>query len=91
MALPHRSRKRRLSKVTANNECAVTGATLREDKAQPFVPTEIHVSTVEDDRGTLGILSIQTTEGMVEIAIDRQAADAIVNAIGATRTKLDQR
>ncbi|KRB23443.1 MULTISPECIES: hypothetical protein [Mesorhizobium] len=62
----------------------------RKDKARPFVPTEIHVSTVEDDRGTLGILSIQTTEGMVEIALDRQAADAIVNAIGAIRTKLDQ-
>ena len=62
----------------------------RKDKARPFVPTEIHVSTVEDDRGTLGILSIQTTEGMVEIAIDRQAADAIVNAIGAIRIKLDR-
>lgn len=62
----------------------------RKDKARPFVPTEIHVSTVEDDGGMLGILSIQTTEGMVEIAIDRQAAEAIANAVGAIRTKLDQ-
>lgn len=61
----------------------------RKDKARPFVPTEIHVSAVEDDKGTLGILSIETTEGMLDIALDAHAADAIVDAITAIRSKLD--
>ena len=39
----------------------------RPTKALPFVPTEIHVSTVEDDKGLLGILSIQTTQGILEL------------------------
>ncbi|RUV67385.1 hypothetical protein EOA50_29550 [Mesorhizobium sp. M1A.F.Ca.IN.020.30.1.1] len=60
----------------------------RMDKARPFVPTEIHVGTVKDDQGALGILSIQTTEGILDIALDLHAADAIVNAIGAIRSKL---
>ncbi len=51
-------------------------------RAPPFVPTEFHVSTVEDEKGALGILSIQTTEGLLDIVLDRQAADAIVKAIG---------
>ncbi|RAZ88503.1 hypothetical protein DPM33_23550 [Mesorhizobium hawassense] len=59
------------------------------DKASPFVPTEIHVVTVEDDKGALGILSILTTEGLLDIALDREAADAIVKAIGTIRPKLD--
>ena len=59
-----------------------------DKKAQPFVPTEIHVRTVTDEKGTLGILSIQTTEGLIDVALDRHAADAIVNAISAIRTKL---
>jgi hypothetical protein len=62
----------------------------RKDKAQPFIPTEIHVGTVKDEKGTLGILSIETTEGLVKIAIDWHVADAIMNAIGTIRSKLDQ-
>ncbi|MFD1983858.1 hypothetical protein ACFSOZ_14450 [Mesorhizobium newzealandense] len=58
-------------------------------KARPFVPTEIHVSTITDEKGPLGILSIQTTEGLLDIALDRQAADAIVDAINTIRSKLD--
>ncbi|ANT54341.1 MULTISPECIES: hypothetical protein [Mesorhizobium] len=58
-------------------------------KALPFVPTEIHVSTVMDERGPLGILSIQTTEGLLDIALDRQTADTIVDAINTIRSKLD--
>ena len=61
----------------------------RTTKALPFVPTEIHVSTVEDEKGILGILSIQTTEGILDLALDRPAADAIVDAINRIRTKLD--
>ncbi|TPL40188.1 hypothetical protein [Mesorhizobium sp. B2-4-6] len=61
----------------------------RRDKAAPFVPTEIHVVTVDDDSGTLGILSIRTAEGILEIALDRQAADAVMHAIGTIRLKLD--
>jgi hypothetical protein len=38
--------------------------------------------------GLLGILSIQTTEGRLDVALDRQAADAIVCAVNAVRTKL---
>jgi hypothetical protein len=53
------------------------------------VPTEIRVSTIKDDKGPLGILSIQTSEGLLEIALDRQAAEAIENAIAAIRSKLD--
>ncbi|TIV37013.1 MAG: hypothetical protein E5V91_19765 [Mesorhizobium sp.] len=60
----------------------------RTDKARPFVPTEIHVGTVKDEQGTLGILSIRTTEGILDVALDVHAADAIVNAISAIRTKL---
>jgi hypothetical protein len=55
----------------------------------PFVPTEIHVCTVTDKRGALGILSLQTTEGRFDVALDRQTADAIVNAINAIRSKLE--
>ncbi|MFD2051929.1 hypothetical protein ACFSQT_01780 [Mesorhizobium calcicola] len=57
-------------------------------KAAPFVPTEIHVSTVEDQKGALGILSISTTMGLLEIVLDGQAADAIVDAISVIRPKL---
>lgn len=57
-------------------------------KARPFVPTEIHVSTVADEQGALGILSIRTTEGLLEIALDRQTADAVVKAITLIRSKL---
>ncbi|TGT51821.1 hypothetical protein [Mesorhizobium sp. M2E.F.Ca.ET.166.01.1.1] len=60
----------------------------RTDKAGHFVPTEIHVGTVKDEQGTLGILSIRTTEGILDVALDVHAADAIVNAIGAIRPKL---
>jgi len=46
----------------------------------PYVPTEIHVGTVTGKGGILGILSIQTSEGRLDVALDRQAADAIVNS-----------
>ena len=62
---------------------------MREQRHDPFGPTEIRVSTIRDDKGPLGILSIQTTEGLLEIALDRQAAEAAENAIAATRSKLD--
>ena len=52
------------------------------------MPTEIHVGTVEDDKGVLGILSIQTTEGLLDIALDEHAADAIQNAVSAIKAKL---
>ncbi|WP_192244384.1 hypothetical protein [Mesorhizobium silamurunense] len=61
----------------------------RKDKAAPFVPTEIHVSTVEDDKGTVGILSIQTTEGLLDIALDEYAADAILKAVSSIKAKLN--
>lgn len=61
----------------------------RVEKARPFVPTEIHIATVTDEKGTLGILSIQTTEGLLDIALDRQAADTIMKAIGKIRAKLE--
>ncbi|MDX8512539.1 hypothetical protein [Mesorhizobium captivum] len=60
----------------------------RTDKARPFVPTEIHVGTVVDEEGAIGILTIRTTEGLLDIALDRHAAEAIVNAIGTIRSKL---
>jgi len=58
------------------------------DKARPFVPTEIRVSTVEDDKGTVGILSILTTEGLVEIALDLEAAEALAKAVNDIRARL---
>lgn len=61
----------------------------RREKAAPFVPTEIHVGTVRDEKGQIGILSILTTEGLLDIALDQQAAEAIVKAIGSIRTKLE--
>ncbi|BCH05683.1 hypothetical protein MesoLj131b_76820 (plasmid) [Mesorhizobium sp. 131-2-5] len=61
----------------------------RVEKARPFVPTEIHVATVTDEKGSLGILSIRTTEGLLDIALDRQAADTIMKAIAQIRAKLE--
>ncbi|KAA3441598.1 hypothetical protein C7I87_34690 [Mesorhizobium sp. SARCC-RB16n] len=58
-------------------------------KAPPFVPTEIHVGTVEDEKGALGILCIKTTKGLLEIVLDSHTADAMVDAISAIRPKLD--
>jgi hypothetical protein len=55
----------------------------------PFVPTEIHVGTVKDKSGTLGILSIQTTEGRLDFTLDREAAEAIVKATNAIRLQLE--
>ncbi|WP_245518848.1 MULTISPECIES: hypothetical protein [unclassified Mesorhizobium] len=52
------------------------------------MPTEIHVGTVKDELGTLGVLSIRTTEGILDVALDLHAADAILNAISAIRSKL---
>lgn len=62
----------------------------RMKKASPLVPTEIHIHTVADDRGNLSILSIRTTEGILDIALDSHAADAVVSAIGSIRSKLGQ-
>jgi hypothetical protein len=53
------------------------------------VPTEIHVSTVEDEKGPLCILSIQTTEGILDLALDLTTADAIANALKEIRARLD--
>ncbi|AMY03624.1 hypothetical protein AB0V79_27040 [Mesorhizobium ciceri] len=61
----------------------------RVEKARPFVPTEIHVDTVMDEKGTFGILSIRTTKGLLDIALDREAADTFMKAIGKIRAKLD--
>ena len=52
------------------------------EKARLFVPTEIHVGTVTDEPGAIGILSILATEGLLDKALDRQAAGAIVKVIG---------
>lgn len=60
----------------------------RTTKALPFVPTEIHVSTAKDKNGVIGILSIQTTEGILELAIDLTTAEAITNAVEEIRSKL---
>ncbi|ESX13497.1 hypothetical protein NKH47_17695 [Mesorhizobium sp. M1060] len=60
----------------------------RMEKA-PFVPTEIRIATVRAKDGVLGVLSIQTTEGRLDIALDRTTADAIVDAISSIRSKLD--
>ncbi|WP_244840104.1 hypothetical protein [Mesorhizobium sp. 131-2-5] len=46
------------------------------------------MATVKDDKGVLGVLSIQTTEGILDIALDREAADAIMTAISSIKTEL---
>jgi hypothetical protein len=51
---------------------------------------EIQVGLVEDDGGCRGILSILTTEGALDIPLDRATADAIVDAIAIIRPKLDR-
>ncbi len=56
---------------------------------RPYVPTEIHIGTMADASGMLGILSIHTTEGRLDVALDRQTADAIVSAINTIRPRLD--
>lgn len=61
----------------------------RREKARPFVPTEIHVGTVKDEKGHIAILSILTTEGLLDIALDRHAAEAIVKAVGSIQSKLE--
>ena len=61
----------------------------RKEKARPFVPTEIHVGTIADEVGVIGVLSIHTTEGLIDIALDLHAADAIVSAIHQIRSKLE--
>ena len=68
---------------------AVRGAGQRKAKARPFVPTEIHVGTVTDEADVIGVLSIHTTEGLVDIALDLQSADAMVSAIQEIRSKLE--
>ena len=61
----------------------------RKGKARPFVPTEIHVGTITDDVGVIGVLSIHTTEGLLDIALDIESADAIASAIHKVRSKLE--
>ncbi|TPK20031.1 hypothetical protein FJ872_11700 [Mesorhizobium sp. B2-5-9] len=60
----------------------------RKDRAMPFVPIELHVGTLVDDRGMLGILSIHTTEGPLDIALDEQTADAMFEAIAFLKASL---
>ncbi|RAZ86987.1 hypothetical protein DPM33_26975 [Mesorhizobium hawassense] len=55
----------------------------------PFVPTEVHVGTVDDENGALLVLTVRTTEGLFDIALDGEAADAIVKAIGTIRSKME--
>ncbi|MDX8437474.1 hypothetical protein RFN25_29140 [Mesorhizobium abyssinicae] len=55
-------------------------------KALPFVPSEFHASTVEDSKGVIGILSIHTTEGLLDIALD--AARCRCNPEGPSVSKL---
>ncbi|WP_292216392.1 hypothetical protein [Mesorhizobium sp.] len=52
------------------------------------MPTEIHVGTVDDDKGALGILSIHTAAGLLDIALEPPAAEALINAIVSIKTKL---
>lgn len=59
-------------------------------RASPFVPSEIHVSSVSDGKGMIGILSIWTTEGLLDIALDRGAADAITSAVQKIRSSLNK-
>ncbi|MGX8012781.1 hypothetical protein ACVDG8_029350 [Mesorhizobium sp. ORM8.1] len=49
---------------------------------------EIQVGLVEDDGGCRGILSILTTEGSLDISLDRATADSIMDAIAAIRPKI---
>ena len=53
------------------------------------MPTEIHVGTVTDDMGVIGVLSIHTTEGLIDVALDVQSADVIVNAIHEIWSRLE--
>jgi len=84
------------SRSTESSLCSHAGkkrwTALVMDKMQkrPFVPTEIHVGTVTDQAGVLGILSIQTTEGRLDVALDQHAADAIVSAIHTIRALLTE-
>lgn len=48
------------------------------------MPTEIHVMMVEGEKGERGILLTTTTEGIVEVMLDRDGADTIVYAVGTT-------
>jgi hypothetical protein len=61
---------------------------MKQMEKSPYVPTEFRVGTLKGKSGLLGILSIQTTEGRLDVALDLQAADAIVCAVNAVRTKL---
>lgn len=60
----------------------------RTKPAPPFVPTEFHISTLADEEGALGILCIQTTGGQLEIALHREAADALIKAATNLQAKL---
>lgn len=61
---------------------------MEQTEKRPYMPTEFHVATITDERGKLGILTIQTTEGRLDIALDHEAADAVVNAIDAIHAML---
>ncbi|RAZ71805.1 hypothetical protein DPM35_30020 [Mesorhizobium atlanticum] len=54
----------------------------------PFVPSEFHTSTIEDSKGVIGILSIDTTGGLLDIARDGHAAEAVLKAIRSIQSKL---
>lgn len=62
----------------------------QSERDAPFVPTEFHVTTVEDEKGAFGILSIRTTGGLLDLALDREAADALVEAISRLHEELDE-
>lgn len=53
------------------------------------MPTEIHVGTAQDESGVVGILTIQTTEGLLEIALDHQAAEAVADAVATILARFE--
>ncbi|RWO75699.1 MAG: hypothetical protein EOS18_29070 [Mesorhizobium sp.] len=60
-------------------------------KEKPFVPTEFHISTVADDKGPFGILSVRTTGGRLEIALDSEATVALLDAVARLQAKINER
>ncbi|UVK56948.1 hypothetical protein DBIPINDM_001395 [Mesorhizobium sp. AR02] len=60
---------------------------MNQMEKRPYVPTEIHVATI---RRALQARNPNNpeTEGRLDIALGRQAADAVVNTIDAIRSML---
>ena len=58
----------------------------REPRVAPVIP---YCEVAASEAGVIGVLSIYTTRGLVDIALDLQSADAIVAAIHEIRSKLE--